>query len=255
MASLLPLPASTRARVPGAGALPWARLGLAAWLLGSLGHAASAQDPAFGSSEALRLRRPAAGAASAPGQEGAQQAPDAAGEEPRAAGGKPERFFEAAFSGEAVWLGLRSPLRGGGRDHFGLGLVVSEEDDLLVEGRLMRFADPVPAPVRLGVGLELFGAFLDEADAEAYGLGLVGSAAYELTVAYPCRVELSLAYAPDQLVLDDGEELVDLRLSFEVDVSARAAAFVGYRTLEVELEDDPDVDLDDALHVGLRLGF
>lgn len=236
------------------------RLLFCACVVSAAGLPVSAQQaepaPAFGSAEALRLRRPAESAAShAAPQEQEDEREPAPEPAPRPASSAwPLRLVEVAFSGEAVWLGLRGPLGSNWRDHFGLGLVVSDEDDVLVEGRVMRYGGP-HFPWRLGVGLEVFAAFLDESDDEAYGLGLVGSAAYEIGTPYPSRVELTLAFAPDSLVFKDGEGLIDLRLSYEVDISEQAAAFVGFRRLEVEREDGPDADLDDAVHVGLRIAL
>lgn len=234
--------------------------------------AAQEPEPALGGSEARRLRRgepmpavvapavPTAvppGAPAAPLVAGPQDAPAQAGLDGGVDGAvrAPSRFVELAVGADAIWLGGRFPLETG-LGHLGLELLYSDDDDLLVTGRLLRFGEPLERlPLRLGVGLQAFAGFVDEPDDEAYGVGLVGSAAYELGTAYPSRFELTVAYAPDPLVFDDGEDLTDLRLSYELDVSSYAAAFVGWRDLEIGLEDASDAELDESLHVGVRLAF
>jgi len=66
---------------------------------------------------------------------------------------------------------------------------------------------------------------------------------------------VGLSYAPDITTFDDGDQLVDFRVSAEAEVSSFATAFIGYRFVEVELSQGPDRDLDDQVHVGVRLGF
>lgn len=184
-----------------------------------------------------------------------------AAEEPgaRAPSDDPDNAVEFAVGGDGLWFAYRNGLhRGDG--YFGFGLLVSEDDDLALQVRLMRYGEPKEdLPLGFGIGLGLFGATIDETEDELAALTLIGAADFALDrvmeLTYPLRVGVEVSYAPDVATFVDGESVLDLRGSIEVDLSSWATAFVGYRQLEVDLEDEDDVDLDSALHIGVRLGF
>ena len=48
---------------------------------------------------------------------------------------------------------------------------------------------------------------------------------------------------------------VDVVARLEADLSSWATAFVGYRHLELDLDDEDDAELDKAFEIGVRLGF
>jgi hypothetical protein len=72
---------------------------------------------------------------------------------------------------------------------------------------------------------------------------------------YPTRVGLEVSYAPDVATWVDGQRVLDVLGRVEVDLSTWATAFVGWRMLEVDLENEDDAELDNALQAGIRLGF
>jgi hypothetical protein len=49
--------------------------------------------------------------------------------------------------------------------------------------------------------------------------------------------------------------MLDLITRFEVEFIPRTLGFIGYRLFEVDLEAGDEVQLDDNIHVGLRLSF
>jgi len=226
-------------------------------VLPALGRVARAQtqggtpDPAFSTSEALRARRPPQPVAE-PRQD--EAAPVGVRTDARAEQAAHERAVEVAFGPDAVWLALR-----GAADvrlaWLELGLLVSDDSDVLVSGRLMHYGRPGGSPVTLGIGLEGLVGFLQSPSAQAYGLGIAGSVSYEIPTAFRSRARLSLGYAPHQLLLADADHVLDVGLDYEVDVSESASFFAGYRHLEVGLEHRPDQDLDSSVHFGVRLGF
>jgi len=194
-------------------------------------------------------------ASSAPAQQ-RDQAPEARAEEqPAASVTDPENTFEFALSGDSLWGAYRRHLaRANG--HAAFGLLFGEDDDLALSARLVRFGEPVAdTPLCLGVGLGLLGAAVDVSDEELFAVTLTGSADYGLDLDYPARIGLEASFAPDLATFADGEQVLDLLVRFELDLSSWATGFVGYRHYEVELDDQGDHDLDTSFHVGVRLGF
>ena len=168
-------------------------------------------------------------------------------------GDQPRHAFEVALSHEAVWAGYRSPFRRAG-GHFEVEALASDDDGYAGAVHVMRFTQPSELPLALGVGLGFYAGFVDEPDAEVYALTIGGAADYAFATEIPFRTGVEVSWAPDGTTFDDGEGLMDIRVRGELDLSSFAAAFVGYRWLEVDLDDESE-DLDRGFHIGVRIGF
>jgi hypothetical protein len=166
----------------------------------------------------------------------------------------PDHALELALSEESFWLAYRNGLHRG--DGFvALGFLANEDDDLALSARFLRFGEPTEIPLGVGVGLGAFGAALEDSEDEVFAVTLTGSLDYAFPTEYPTRVVGEISYAPDIATFAQGEEVLDLQLRVEVDLSSFATAFAGYRDLEVELEGPGEHDLVDAFELGVRLGF
>ena len=161
---------------------------------------------------------------------------------------------ELALSDETFWFSYRSS-RDPDKGYFSVGFLANEDDDYLVTARLMRSGTHSRGRLEFGVGIAVYAATLDVPDADVFALALAGSARYALPTVYPTSVGLDLSVAPAITSFSDGEGLADLALRLEVELSPHARAFVGYRFLETELDRVSDRELDDSLHVGVRLVF
>ena len=169
----------------------------------------------------------------------------------------PTHELELYLNDDAVWVGFQTPLRRG-EGHLLLGGFAGEDEDYLITAKLMRFGRPIQDDrFRLGVGLGAYAAWLDDPDHEnVYALTLSGSARYAFSTDVPTFFGFEGSFAPDVTTWDDGERLIDLMARFEAEISSFATGFIGYRFLEIELEDSGDErELDDQFHVGVRLGF
>lgn len=171
----------------------------------------------------------------------------------------PTHAFEFTLSGDGLGFAYRNGLHRG-KGYTAFGLFVSEEDDIALHARLMRFGEPSEkAPLGLGIGLGLFGAHVDRDSDELLAITLTGSVDYALEdvlgLAYPLRAGLELGYAPDIATFLDGTRVLDLVARLEGDLSGWATAFVGYRHLEVDIRNGRDARLDTAFEAGVRLGF
>ncbi len=165
------------------------------------------------------------------------------------------RAVELALGAETFWVAYRQRTRRG--DGYGsIGLLGNADDDYLLNARLMRVGRPAgERALELGVGVGLYAAFLDDADAKAFALALTGGASYRVPWTYPTTFAAELSFAPDVSTLEDGERIVDVLARSEVELSPYATAFVGLRYVEIELEGGGDRKVDDSVHFGVRLGF
>lgn len=171
----------------------------------------------------------------------------------------PANAFEFVLGGDGLAFGYRNGLhRGNGYASF--GFFVGEDDDYAAQLRLLRFGEPAAeTPLGLGIGLGLFGAVVDDPNDEVFALTLTGAADYALDhsfeLAYPVRVGVEASWAPDAATFADGTRVLDVLARVETDLSGWATLFVGYRHLEVDLENEKDAELDSAFQAGVRLGF
>jgi len=171
----------------------------------------------------------------------------------------PPHAFELALDSDGLWFAYRTGLHRG-KGYGSLALFVSAENDLVLQGQMMRFGEPrADVPFGLGVGLGLFGAEVDDTNDEVFAITLCGAADYALDrlfgFTYPTRVGVEVSWAPDRATFADGERVLDLLGRVETDLSTWATAFIGYRHLEVDLSDEDDAELDSSFQIGVRLGF
>jgi len=167
----------------------------------------------------------------------------------------PDYAFEFALGQDGLHVGFRNGFERG-HGYLGLELFLGEDDDWLANARLMRFGEPVAGqPLGLGLGFGLYGGSSDEPDAEVGAVTLIGAADYTLRFSYPVRFSLEAAYAPEASSLADATRLLDLQARAEILVSDWATGFVGYRFTEIDLDDAKDRELENAAHIGVRLGI
>jgi hypothetical protein len=71
------------------------------------------------------------------------------------------------------------------------------------------------------------------------------------------RVSLgaSVYYAPDITSFRDSEEYVEWNLSLDYQMLTQAFVYLGYRKVEIDIENGGTHELDDHLHIGMRLTF
>ena len=120
---------------------------------------------------------------------------------------------------------------------------------VLVEGDVMPNAR---RQLRGGLGGRAYWIDVDLDD--GVGVGVGGFLSWRLMQGRT-RLEIEAYTAPESLCGDGIEGITELggRVAFEV--VPRAELYFGWRTVDVELELGPDVDLDGRAHVGIRLLF
>ena len=167
----------------------------------------------------------------------------------------PATAFELALSTDAYWVSCRQLLRPQG-DYAAIEWLGDDDDNYMLSARVMRFSQrDMDFPLTVGVGLGAYGAFQDRPDSDAFALSLLARAHYNFATRIPTSVGIDFAYAPDITTFDDGERLIDGKLSYGMQLSSWASTFVAYRYVEVDWTDGTDHDFTNQIHVGVRLAW
>ncbi|MDH5735166.1 MAG: YfaZ family protein, partial [Gammaproteobacteria bacterium] len=62
--------------------------------------------------------------------------------------------------------------------------------------------------------------------------------------------------APRVVSFSGAEQYREYRLAIELEVTPSARAYIGYRKMEVDLENiNPDIEIDDHAHLGIKVEF
>ncbi|MAB79443.1 MAG: hypothetical protein CMJ89_08825 [Planctomycetes bacterium] len=171
------------------------------------------------------------------------------------AGHRPSHAFELAYSFESLWVAYRGRFQRG-KGYGTVGGFRNEDDDAAFLVRIMRFGEPRnDVPLGLGVGLGLYGGFIDQPNVDFYALTLSAYADYAFNTAWPLRLSAEFSFSPDIATTSKADDLLDLLARLEVELSDFAGAFIGGRLFEVTLEGGQEIDLDSSIYVGIRLWF
>lgn len=163
----------------------------------------------------------------------------------------------------------------GGAD-IGAAVFFNENDDVLISLGLMVTGSAAGQyrAFQFGAGARLYMADLElEPDSTGASPGeiarlraleedSVGAAAIGGMLSYifpsstPMAVSAELFFAPNIVSFGDNKDLVDIQLSFGVEIAPSTRIYFGYRNLDVDMEDSSvSYELDDSAHIGLKLAF
>lgn len=168
--------------------------------------------------------------------------------------------FEAALTSETAQFTFRSDssLIGWGGSELGFGLFYNDVDDYVGQISLMqRRQASQETPLTLGVGVRAYLGELDTPDQGIVAVAIGGEIRYTIPGTMPMSAYLAGHFAPKITSFSDTEEVYDYNLGFQIEVLPQTKAFIGYRHLEVELDDFSrgyEMD-DDRIHLGIRLTF
>ena len=105
----------------------------------------------------------------------------------------------------------------------------------------------------LAVGPRAYGALLSIEDQDIFAIALGGKASYYFDDDRDTAISLTMYYAPDIVTFGTADNVTDVSVEFETRLTERMRVYVGYRTFEIDLPIDREVD--DGLHLGLRGNF
>ena len=154
----------------------------------------------------------------------------------------------------------------GGAD-IGFGVFLNENDDLLATGSILVSGsnEGDVKGLHFGVGAKIFAGILDFPspvdNQEGAALAIGAQVRYVLPGKMPMAILLEGFGAPDVTSASDFKGVREIRLAIELEITPSARAYIGYRALEVELNNGlgnvngKDHELDDKAHVGVRFAF
>jgi hypothetical protein len=163
--------------------------------------------------------------------------------------------LEIFLSERAVQAGYNRPIGVSGGDISVAGFF-NEDDDIMLNGGLVVSGQPPgQLPFSFGAGAKAYVFALDDADEDLVAGALGGRVRYTIPANIPMHVSTEAFYAPEITTTSGGDNMLDFNVRFAVEFIPRTTGFIGYRLLEVDLDDGRDVELDDNIHVGLQLNF
>jgi hypothetical protein len=136
---------------------------------------------------------------------------------------------------------------------LGVGVLFNEADDVIGQLRLESIGR-VSESLSFQVGVKGYVGDLDRADETLTAIGIGGGVRFSLASQIPLSLVLSGFVAPDVLTFGDLEGVLELETRLEAQLTPNAAAFIGYDFFEADVG-PRDVDVQDGLSVGVRLGF
>ena len=148
----------------------------------------------------------------------------------------------------------------GGAD-IGFGALINEHNDVIANGSILVSGSSTGdvKALHFGVGAKAYVGTLDgpsgNLDVDGGAVALGAKIRYVFPGNAPLAVLGELYYAPEVTSISDFAGVQEYRLALELEVTPSARAYVGYRKLEVELDNGFDYEVDDDFHVGVRFEF
>lgn len=165
---------------------------------------------------------------------------------------------------EFVYLTESATFGYGGAD-MGFGVFLNEDDSIIGSGYILvsGSGDGDVRGLHFGVGAKLYAGILEfpsPIENQSGGAVAIGG---QVRYVFPGRAPIALLaeayYAPDVTSVSDFKGIKEVRLGLELEITPSARAYVGWRTMEVELGSglipDNEFELDDEGHIGVRFSF
>lgn len=142
----------------------------------------------------------------------------------------------------------------GGAD-IGIGGFYNEDGDYVAHGNLLVTNNPGSGnPWQVGIGAKAYYADLD-IDETASAIAIGGLVRYIIPAETPMGVAVEGYAAPSVTSFNDTERFSEAMARFEVEIVPSTRGYVGYRWKETRIDGVGDVELDDAVHLGIRMFF
>ena len=145
-----------------------------------------------------------------------------------------------------------------GRSELTYGLLFNEDDVYLFEVGLLVIdqAGSKSPGLELGIGPKFYFADTDKSDGDAAALGLGGQIRYKNMAAPRIVYNAEGYYAPSIVSFLDADSMFEFNLRLEYEILPTANIYLGYRDIEVEIENsDKNVELDENVVLGVRFKF
>lgn len=158
---------------------------------------------------------------------------------------------------EIQYLTESSTFGYGGAD-VGIGLFFNENNDVMLSAQAMVTGNSASneRALQFGVGIKFLAVSLDVPDEVVGALGLAGQVRYVIPSSTPVAFLIEGVIAPEITSFSGAEKYTEYRFAVELEVTPSARAYIGYRNIEIELDNiGPGFEIDDEVHLGVRLEF
>lgn len=167
-------------------------------------------------------------------------------------------FRLSSKTAEFTFLTESSTFGYGGAD-IGFGAFINENDDIVGSGSILvsgSSAGDVRA-LHFGVGAKVYAGIIERPvdNQEGGGLAIGGQIRYVFPASTPLAVLFEGFVAPEVVSISDFDGIREYRVALELEVTPSARAYIGYRNLEIELNNGVDIEIDDHAHAGVRFSF
>ena len=162
-------------------------------------------------------------------------------------------------SAEIVYLIDSDAKIGVGGADLAIGAFFNENDDIVLNAGILVSGHSTGKnrALQFGGGAKAYLGELDLPEEDSLGaIAIGGKIGYIFPANTPMAISLEAYIAPDITSFNDISQLLEWVARFEIEVAPTTRLYVGYRNLEVELENsDTDYELDDTAILGVRFSF
>lgn len=176
--------------------------------------------------------------------------------------------LDLSLSNETANIEYLSPVRKltrgvGGRQLestglFTAGLFYNELDDVVVHAKLIAVGNQTKTrvPYQLEFGVKAYAGEVKEDDTSVGALAVGGGIKIQNPARFnPIDLKIEAFFTPGITTFGDTDSLLEIGARVSLEIVPAAKAFLGYRLLEVENDSHATLELDDNLHLGIRLQF
>lgn len=164
---------------------------------------------------------------------------------------------------EILFLTESSTFGYGGAD-VGIGVFFNEADDYMISASAIVSGNSANNnnQWQFGVGGKLVYVSLDDEplrnsqEEEVGALAIGGQVRYIIPAATPVAFLAEGFIAPSVTSFSDADQYLEYRLAVELEVTPSARAYLGFRTIEIDLDPAPSgIEIDDEVHIGIKVEF
>ncbi len=159
-------------------------------------------------------------------------------------------------SAELTYLFNSSSFYSGGAD-VGAGLFINNDDDMMLSLSWVVSGQGLGAneAFSYGVGIKGYGLMVDELDQDGGALAIGGQLRYLIPGPVSVAMVAEGFISPKITSFADVEKMTEFRIAAEFEVNKETSAYIGYRILEVDLDEKNGYEVDENIHIGIRLAF
>ena len=139
-----------------------------------------------------------------------------------------------------------------------VGLFYNDLDDVIAHGKLIAVGKQVSTrvPYQLEYGVKAFVGSISDADTDVGALAIGGGIRFRNPRKFnPIDLKIEGFFTPGITTFGDTSSVLEINTLLSVEIVPAAKAYIGYRLLEVENDDNETLELDDNIHFGFSLLF